>query len=68
MQSHIENRVKLWVQIKFKGQKSVSTVFLRLLADFRCTPHSVRLQKLKVHLLTLNRPGGGLPPLLVFSK
>ena len=31
-----KNRVKLWEQIQFKGWKSVSTVFLGTLADFRC--------------------------------
>ena len=36
MQSYIKNRVKLWEQIEFKGQKSVSTVFLGTLTDFRC--------------------------------
>ena len=41
------NRVKLWEQIEFKGQKSVSTVFLGFLTDFRCILHSARLQKEK---------------------
>ena len=40
-----KNRVKLWEQNEFKGQKSVSTVFLGTLTDFRCILHSVRLQK-----------------------
>ena len=40
-----KNRVKLWEQIEFKGQKSVSTVFLGILMDFQCILHSVRLQK-----------------------
>ena len=40
-----KNRVKLWEQIEFKGQKSVSTVFLGTLTDFLCTLHSGRLQK-----------------------
>ena len=41
----LKNRVKLWEQIEFKGRKSVSTVFLGILTDFRCILHSVRLQK-----------------------
>ena len=45
MQSYIKDRVKLWEQIEFKGQKSVSTVFLGTLTDFCCILHSVRLQK-----------------------
>ena len=36
MQSYIKNRVKLWEQIGFKGQKSVSAVFLETSTDFRC--------------------------------
>ena len=36
MQSYIKNRVKLWEQIEFKGQKSVSVVFLGTLTEFRC--------------------------------
>ena len=40
-----KNRVKLWEQIGFKGYKSVSTVFLGTLTDFRCILHSVRLRK-----------------------
>ena len=31
--------------IQFKGYKSVSTVFLGALTDFRCTLHRVRLHK-----------------------
>ena len=46
MQSYIKNRVKLWEQIEFKGQKLISTVF----SDFRCILYSVRLQECKVHL------------------
>ena len=45
MQNYIKNRVKLWEQIQFKGQKLVSTVFLGTLTDFRCIMHNVRLQK-----------------------
>ena len=45
MQSYIINRVKLWEQIEFKGEKSVTTVFLGTLTDFRCILHSIRLQK-----------------------
>ena len=39
-----KNRVKLWEEIEFKGSKSVSTVFIGTLIDFRCILHSVRLQ------------------------
>ena len=53
MHSYIKYRVKLWDLIQFKGQKSVSTVFLRALTNFRCTLHRLRLQKWKVYLLTL---------------
>ena len=52
MQSYIKDRVKLWEQIEFKGYKSVSTVFLETLTDFRCIFYSVHLQKWKVHLLS----------------
>ena len=49
MQSYLKkNRVKLWEQIEFKGlkiSKSVSTVFLGTLTDFRCILHTGRLQK-----------------------
>ena len=45
MQSYIKNRVKLWEQTDFKDWKSVSTVFLGTLTDFRCILHSLRLQK-----------------------
>ena len=38
-------RVKIWEQIEFKGQKSVSTVFFGTLTDFRCILPGVRLQK-----------------------
>ena len=50
MQSYIKNRVKLWEQIEFKGNKSVATAFLRTLTDFLCIVHSVRLQKWKLHI------------------
>ena len=43
-----KKQVKLWEQIEFKNQKSVSTVFL---TDFRCILHSFRVQKCKVNLL-----------------
>ena len=45
MQSYIKNLLKLWEQVEFKGEKSVSTVLLGTLTDFRCILHSVRLQK-----------------------
>ena len=45
MQSYIKKRGKFWEQIEFKGQKSVSNVFLGTLTDFRCILYSVRLQK-----------------------
>ena len=50
IQSYIKIRVKLGEQIEFKGYKTVSTVFLGTLSDFRYILHSVRLQKRK-HLL-----------------
>ena len=40
-----KNRVKLWEQIEFKDQKSVSTVFLGILTYFHCILHGIRLQK-----------------------
>ena len=46
-----KSRVKLWEQIEFK----VSTLFLGTLTDCRCTLHSVRLQKSKVHLLSFKK-------------
>ena len=52
MQSYIKNRMKLWEQIQFEGQKSVSAVFLGTLTDVCCTLHSVCLQKSEVHLLS----------------
>ena len=36
MQRYRKNRVKLWEQIEFNGQKSVSTVFVGISTDFRC--------------------------------
>ena len=40
-----KNQAKLWEKIEFKGYKSVSTVFLGTLTDFRCILHIVHLQK-----------------------
>ena len=50
-QNYIKGREKLWAQIQLKSWKSVSTVFLEILTDFRCILHSVRLEKCEVHLL-----------------
>ena len=38
--------------IQFKCYKSISTVFMGALTDFRCNFHKVRLQKREVHLLS----------------
>ena len=49
MQSYIKNRLKLWELIQFKGSKSVPTVLLGALTDFRCTLHKMKSTFIKLH-------------------
>ena len=51
MQSYMTAEQKSVSTVEFKGEKSVSIVFLESLTDFGCILHSVCLQKRKVHVL-----------------
>ena len=51
MQSYMTAERKSGSTVEFKGEKSVSIVFLESWTDFRCILHSVCLQKRKVYVL-----------------